>query len=254
MISIVPLRQILIVVSLLLGVCLGAQVHADPNEYIEGEFAFVRIQYDTYRSSGFGSNSWQIDFPDADTNFLLGVSRLTNIKVKEHPIVLRLDNEEIFQYPFLYALEMGNGGGPYFSELEMANLREYLLRGGFLFIDDFWGTWQWEAFYRSFSQIFPDKELVELKSDHEIYHVFYDIDGPQMIPAVRNPNNQPEQDVEFASNWAMLDDDGRVMVLINWNSDIGDGWEHTYHPIYPTRYANLAYQLGINYLIYSLTH
>jgi hypothetical protein len=140
------------------------QAHADPNEFIEGEFAFVRIQYDTYRSSGFGSSSWQIDFPDADTNFLLGVSRLTNIKVKEHPIVLRLDDEEIFKYPFLYALEMGNGGGPYFSEVEKENLREYLLRGGFLLIDDFWGTWQWEAFYRSFSQIFPEKELVEIKA------------------------------------------------------------------------------------------
>lgn len=227
---------------------------SDPDEFVEGEFAFVRIQYDTYRSSGFGSNSWQIDFPQADTNFLLGVSRLTNIKVKENPIVLRFDNDEIFEYPFLYALEMGQGGGPYFSELELQNIREYLLRGGFLFVDDFWGTWQWEAFHRSFKQIFPDKELVELKSDHEIYHVFYDVDGAQMIPAVRNPNNQPEQDVEFASNWAMLDDDGRIMVLVNWNSDIGDGWEHTYHPAYPTRYANLAYQLGINYLIYSLTH
>jgi hypothetical protein len=84
--------------------------------------------------------------------------------------------------------------------------------------------------------------------------VYYDIEGPQMIPALGNENAQPERDVGEASLHAILDDDGRIMVLINWNTDMGDGWEHTYHPRYPTRYANLAYQMGLNYLIYSMTH
>jgi hypothetical protein len=75
-----------------------------------------------------------------------------------------------------------------------------------------------------------------------------------MIPALSRDDTQGEQGIDVASNHAILDDDGRIMVLINWNSDMGDGWEHTYHPYYPTRYANAAYQLGINYLIYSLTH
>jgi hypothetical protein len=95
---------------------------------------------------------------------------------------------------------------------------------------------------------------VELSGDHPIFHSYYDIDGPQMIPRIHNTTNQPEQDVDVAINRAVLDDDGRVMVLINWNSDIGDGWEHTYHPAYPTRFATMAYRLGINYLIYALTH
>ncbi|MDO9476185.1 MAG: DUF4159 domain-containing protein [Pseudohongiella sp.] len=221
---------------------------------IAGEFAFARVQYDSYYQGGFGYGPWSVDFPDADRNFLRGVARLSNVRVMPEPIVLRLDNDEIFEYPFLYMLEVGRNGGPYFSPSELGNLREYLLRGGFLLIDDFWGTREWQAFESSFSAVFPEREIVRLQADHEIFRVYYDIDGPQMIPALGNENAQPERDVGEASLHAILDDDGRIMVLINWNTDMGDGWEHTYHPRYPTRYANLAYQMGLNYLIYSMTH
>lgn len=226
-----------------------------------GEFNFVRVQFDTYgvgnRFRGFlgdGGPPWSIDFPDADKNFLRGVSRLTNVRVMQEPIVLRFDDERIFDFPFLYMLEVGQQGGISLSEQEIHNLREYLLRGGFLLIDDFWGTRQWNAFMASFSQVFPDREVIELKSDHEIFHTYYDLDGPKMIPALSRDDTRGEQDIDAASNHAILDDNGRIMVLINWNSDMGDGWEHTYHPYYPTRYANSAYQLGINYLIYAMTH
>lgn len=223
-------------------------------------FTFVRIQYDTDSGHWDGDEdwgpwrTWAVDFPAADRNFLRGVRRLTNIHINKEPIVLRLDDDRIFEYPFLYILEVGRQGGVQFSEKERRNLREYLLRGGFLFIDDFWGTWQWSNFYRTFSKVFPDKPIVELSKDHQIFHCFYDIDGPQMIPRISNTDNYPEQDVDVAINRAVLDEDGRIMVLINWNSDIGDGWEHTYHPVYPTQYANMAYRLGINYLMYALTH
>ena len=222
-------------------------------------FTFVRIEYDTTGGDWYGDEewgrwrTWAVDFPAADQNFLRGVRRLTNIHVNKEPIVMRLDDDRIFEYPFLYMLEVGRQGIQ-LSEKEMHNLREYLLRGGFLFIDDFWGTWQWANFYKTFAQVFPDKSVVELNRDHQIFHSFYDIDGPQMIPRVHNVENYPEQDIDVAINRAVLDDDGRVMVLMNWNSDIGDGWEHTYHPFYPTQYANMAYRLGINYLMYALTH
>jgi len=219
-----------------------------------GEFNFVRVQFDTYYGQGFGFGTWSIDFPDADMNFLRGVSRLTNIRVMSEPIVLRIDDEGIFDYPFLYMLEVGQAGGLVLDSAETENLREYLLRGGFLLIDDFWGQRQWDNFFAAFSQVFPDREIIELEPDHEIFHVYYDIDGPQMIPALYRSDDFGEQGIDHASNHAILDDEGRVMVLINWNSDMGDGWEHTYHPAYPTRYANSAYRLGINYLMYSMTH
>ena len=222
-------------------------------------FTFVRVQYDSMSGGwgedwGRGGETWSIDYPDADINFLRGVTRLTHIHINRNPTVLRLEDDRIFEYPFLYMLEMGRAGGPQFSDKEMQNLREYLLRGGFLFIDDFWGRYEWDTFYQAFARVFPDRPVVELDKDHPIFHCFYDIDGPQMIPGIWNAHNQAKEDADRAHNRAILDDDGRVMVLINWNSDIGDGWEHTYTPAYPTKYANLAYQLGINYLIYAMTH
>ncbi len=219
-----------------------------------GEFNFVRVQFDSYFGGGYGYGPWSIDFPDADMNFLRGVSRLTNVRVMSEPIVLRFDDERIFDYPFLYMLEVGQGGGITMTPGEIANLREYLLRGGFLLIDDFWGQREWDNFEAAFTQVFPDREIVELTAEHEIFHVYYDIDGPQLIPALYRTDERGEQGIDYASNHAILDDAGRVMVLINWNSDMGDGWEHTYHPSYPTRYANAAYRLGINYLMYSMTH
>ena len=242
-----------------------ARVPADLEPLFDeaGEFNFVRVRFNTYFNGGgfrggfrggMGDGPWAIDFPDADINFLRGVSRLTNIRVMSEPIVLGFDNPQIFDYPFLYMLEVGQGGGIVLSAAETENLRQYLLRGGFLLIDDFWGQRQWDAFYAAFSQVFPDREIVELPPEHEIFHVYYDIDGPQMIPALYRSDEYGEQGINSASNHAILDDEGRVMVLINWNSDMGDGWEHTYHPDYPTRYANAAYRLGINYLMYSLTH
>ncbi len=216
------------------------------------EFTFIRIQYDSVGGDleDFGGwDTWSIDYPDADFNFLRGVTRLTNVHINAEPAVLRLDDDRIFEYPFLYMLELGRNGGPAFSEKAIHNLREYLLRGGFVLVDDFWGEYQWDVFERAFSRIFPDRPMVKLEKDHQIFHIFYDIDGAQRIPGrgFWNPDAPPV-------NRAILDDEGRVMVLINWNSDMGDGWEHTYDPGYPTQYANLAYQLGINYLIYAMTH
>ena len=221
---------------------------------LAGEFAFVRVQYDSYFRGGFGYGPWSVDFPDADRNFLRGVARLSHVRVMPEPIVLRLDDDQIFEYPFLYALEVGRNGGPFFTPPEINNLREYLLRGGFLLIDDFWGTREWEAFESSIRMVFPDRELERLAPDHEIFRIYYDTQGPQMIPALGNPDNMAERDVDTTAVYAIRDDDDRIMVLVNWNTDMGDGWEHTYHPRYPTRYANLSYQMGLNYLIYSLTH
>ncbi|MYA36816.1 MAG: DUF4159 domain-containing protein [Gammaproteobacteria bacterium] len=241
--------------ALVFALCGGASGQSMEIDYDDaGEFNFVRVQFDTNYGRGFGYGAWAIDFPDADENFLRGVSRLTNIRVMSNPIVLRLNDERIFDYPFLYMLEVGQNGGIILSPSEIENLREYLLRGGFLLIDDFWGQNEWDNFQAAFGRVFPDREITELPPDHEIFRVYYDIDGPQMIPALYRTDEFGERGIDHASNHAILDDAGRIMVLINWNSDMGDGWEHTYHPAYPTRYANSAYRLGINYLMYSMTH
>lgn len=222
------------------------------------EFTFIRIRYENAGGgwgdawgggAGRSGGTWSIDYPDADYNFLRGVTRLTNIHINMEPAVLTLDDDRIFEYPFLYMLELGRNGGPAFSEKAIYNLREYLLRGGFLLVDDFWGEDEFAVFQQAFSRVFPDRPMVDLDKSHQIFHSFYDIDGAQSIPGIRGWH-----DGSNPVNRAILDDEGRVMVLINWNSDMGDGWEHTYHPEYPTYHANLAYRLGINYLMYAMTH
>ena len=137
-----------------------------------GEFNFVRIMFDSYYGRGYGFGPWSIDYPDADINFLRGVSRLTNIRVMREPIRLRFNDPDIFDYPFLYMLEVGQAGGITLAPDEIEMLREYLLRGGFLLIDDFWGQREWNNFYAAFSQVFPDREIIKLESDHEIFHVY----------------------------------------------------------------------------------
>ena len=215
-------------------------------------FSFIRIQFDSM-GQGWRSGGWAHDYPEAEINFLRGVTRLTEIHIRPEPEVLRLDDDRIFEFPFLYLVEIGRDGGPDFTEKEVQNLREYLLRGGFLLIDDFKGTAGWQVFRYVFQQIFPDSKWMKLDPSHPVFHSFYDINGAQRIPGIYFLYNPP-LDHQNPENWAILDSDGRIMILVNWNSDMGDGWEHTYDAEYPTKYANLAYQLGINYLIYALTH
>ncbi|MBT8334193.1 MAG: DUF4159 domain-containing protein [Desulfobacterales bacterium] len=217
------------------------------------EFTFIRVQFDAVEH-GWGHGGWAHDYPAAEVNFLRGVSRLSRIHIHAEPAVLRFDDDRIFEFPFLYLVEIGRDGGPDFTEKEVENLREYLLRGGFLLIDDFKGNVGWQVFRRAFENIFPDSQWLKLDPHHAIFHIFYDIEGAQRIPGIYFLHGNTPSDHMNPENWAILDSQGRIMVLINWNSDMGDGWEHTYDEHYPTKYANLAYQLGINYLIYALTH
>ena len=241
---------------LLCWLCAGAATAQQRSAQIGAagdEFTFIRVQFDSQRQ-GFGSGAWAHDYPEAETNFLRGVSRLSRIHIHAEPAVLRLDDERIFEFPFLYLVEIGRDGGPNFSAQEIENLREYLLRGGFLLIDDFKGEAGWQVFRQAFAEIFPDSPWIKLGRDHPVFHIYYDIDGAQRIPGIYFLYGNAPYDHMQPENWAILDGTGRIMILINWNSDMGDGWEHTYDEMYPTKYANLAYQLGINYLLYALTH
>ncbi len=232
-----------------------------PDWQEKAEFARARLAYPNYtgsaygrsRRGGGGGGSWTTDYPKSDRIFLQGVRRLTRIQTQPIEQVVSLDDDEIFQYPFVYAVEVGHWG---LSDPQAQKLREFLLRGGFLMVDDFHGSIEWEVFMQSMSRVFPDRPVVDLANSDEIFHVLYDVDQRVQVPGVPALNSGVtfEQDGVVPRWRGVLDDRGRIMVAICHNMDLGDAWEWADAAWYPERYATLAYQIGINYIVYSMTH
>jgi hypothetical protein len=223
-------------------------------DWPSNEFHFVRMVYrDGGVSRGYGDRSWTVDYPEAEHHFHLGVSRLTKVDIGEQARMLRVTDDAIFDYPWLYAVEVGRW---YLDEIEAARLREYLLRGGFLMTDDFHGSYQWEGFVESMRRVFPDRPIVEIEQTDEVWHVLYDLDNRIQIPGIRPLMfGQTYEEDGVTPRWrGIYDDDGRLMVAINFNMDLGDAWEHADDPRYPEPMTTLAYRFAVNYVVYSMSH
>ena len=185
-------------------------------------------------------------------DLMQGINRLTRVDGKsvewsgEGGRIIQLTDDRVFDYPWLYAVEVGQW---YLSDSEAARMREYLDRGGFLIVDDFWGPYEWSVFVESMLRVFPDRPIVELGEDHALLHVLYDLDQRTQIPG-RGGNRRGT-----VPHWrGIFDDENRLVVAINFNMDMGDAWEHADDPWYPEPYTALAYRFAVNYLIYSMTH
>lgn len=251
------------------------------------EFDFVRLAYSDGDAFGFGGGfgrrggSWMTDAPEAEEHFLQGLKRLSRVNAGEEGIGIRPSDPELFDHPWVYGVEVGRW---YLDERDAAQLREFLLRGGFLMVDDFHGTVQWESFMQSMRRVFPDRPVVEIPDEHEVFHVAYDLGGPVVtydtekrlregggdaavvklppghrkiqIPgifAIMNGTTYEQDGV--VPHWrGIFDDEGRLMVAINFNMDMGDAWEHADNPQYPQPMTALAYRFGVNYVLYAMTH
>lgn len=186
-------------------------------------------------------------------HFSAGLDRLTNIDVATNGVVLQMNSDGVFDYPWIYAVEVGSLT---LSNYEVKNLREYLLRGGFMMVDDFHGQFEWANFEAVMRQVFPDREIKELTEHSEVFHVLYDLTSREQIPGIRAlMNNRTWEKGGRYPHWrAIFDDNGRVMVAINFNQDIGDAWEHADDARYPAPLTSQAYRLGVNYVVYAMTH
>ncbi len=223
----------------------------------EHEFYFTRGiysgEFDDYDQGG----RWAVDYPKADRQFLVALKRLSLVDAYASDHALELTDPQLRRFPFLYAVEVGSMS---LTEAEAMALRNYLLAGGFLVIDDFWGSWAWEQFVSQMQQVFPERVIVDVPRDHPIFHVFYNIDNLVQVPNLRlgwgadegGPTH--EYDGYEPHLRGIFDDDGRLMVLINWNTDLGDAWEWADHPRYPLRFSTYAFEIGINFVIYGMTH
>lgn len=222
------------------------------------EFHFIRAEYrDLYRArGGFGRGWWMQDWPEADHHFTLGIRRLTRLDVGE-PRHLPLTDNRLFDYPWIYATQAGYWN---LSDAETARLREYLLRGGFLVVDDFYGPQEWEVFREAMQRTLGDQPILELEMDHPLMHVLFDIHEKTQIPGLRHlgigrGGRTFAQIPAGPPHWrALVDDRGRLIVAVNFQMDVGDAWEHADLPEYPAEMTGLAYRFGINYIIYAMTH
>lgn len=219
------------------------------------EFFFTRAIYSGSRGGwGRRGQSWATDYPKADHQFMVVVKRLTNIDGYDYHNAVRLDDPNLRRFPFLYALEVGYMR---LSSPEVEGLRNYLLAGGFLVIDDFWGTREWANFVHEIRRVLPGREIEELSVDHPLFDAFYHIEEIRQVPGFgRGIAGRPtfERDGYTPHVYGIHDDDGRLMVVVNFNTDLGDAWEHAESPYYPLEYSTYAYEMGVNMIVYGLSH
>jgi hypothetical protein len=226
------------------------------DEFVDDVFTFVRIKY----NSASGWRRWATDYPDSDLNFSYRLQQLTSLKVDPEGKVIELTDPELFDYPFIYMIEPG---GLEFTEDEVKALRRYLLNGGFLMVDDFWGEAEWDNFYYEIKRVFPDREPVELPLEHPIFHCVYDLKEKPQVPSIGVAQwgrfegvTWEREDARKVHYRAIFDDDGRMMAIICHNTDLGDGWEREGEdPWYFREFSEKkAYPIGINIVFYAMTH
>lgn len=230
-------------------------------------FTFARVEYDSYGGfgRGRGGGGWRTDYPDSDLNFSLRLQQLTTLKVNPEPVIVRLTDDELFDYPFIYIIEPGS---LMFSPEEQTALRRYCLNGGFLMVDDFWGDSQYENLRRELEIVFPGRTPTEVPLEHEIFHCVYDLKEKPQVPALGRPRINAAGEIE---TWeyprdgsdastpyyrAIYDDEGRIMVFICHNTDLGDGWEREGEDkwYFDEFSVKKAYPMGINIVTYAMTH
>jgi hypothetical protein len=263
----VALRLGLIVPALALQVGGGFQRYRSPYDAgaadAKHEFAWSRLRYDSQGGAfgggfgfyGRGGGAWSRDYPKADITFLAALRRLTRVDARSYQQVVDLDSDDIFNFPFVYAVQVQTWS---FSEAQATRLREYLLRGGFLMVDDFHGTADWESFLRGMRAVLPEAQypITDLSDNDEIFHVLYDIGQRFQVPGEQYVSTGRTYEKDgYVPKWrAIRDAKGRVIVAICHNMHLGDAWEWADDSQYPEPFASLAFRVGIDYVMYSMTH
>jgi hypothetical protein len=231
----------------------------------DGAYTFCRGMYDSDRRED-GGMGWWTDYPDADTNFSIRLSELTKTRISRQPdgepnhFVVRLTDDLLFQCPMI---EMEDVGTMRLSEEEVARLREYLLKGGFLYVDDFWGEWAWEQWVEEIGRVLPPKDypIVDLTPEHPIFRTMFVVPRLPQIPSINHWRRSGGQTSERGAESAVpdiagiADRRGRLMVVMTHDTDISDAWEREGEdPRYFYLFSPDGYAVGINIVLYALTH
>jgi hypothetical protein len=217
-------------------------------------FTFVRVKHSSLGGARL-RGGWATDYPDSDLNISARLAKVTGLTVDPDGKILTLTDPELPKHPFIYLVEPG---GLHLSDDEARGLRSYLLGGGFLMVDDFWGEAEWENFATELAKVFPDREPKELPLTHPVFHAYYRLDHkPQVVSihAALTGAATERADAGEVHYRGLTDDQGRLMAIICHNTDLGDGWERQGDDgRYAREYGEKrAYPMGINILVYALT-
>ncbi len=230
---------------------------------VEGElpgrypFYWTRAVYSGYGRGwwgGRGGGSWATDYPKGDRQFLVVLKRLVRLNAYDWENAVSLADPGIRRFPVIYAVEVGRME---LTDEEIEGLRSYLDAGGFLIVDDFWGSREWSVFEWNMSRVFPERSIEDIPSDHPIFSAYYDIEEILQVPNINNGAGgyqTHERDGYVPYVRGIFDDERRLMVVVNWNTDLGDAWEWAESPYYPLEYSTFAYEMGANMIVYGMSH
>ena len=237
----------------------GTPMWENPPEFAKDVFTFARIRY-SQGDFGRSRGGWSTDLPDSDLNFSYRLQQMTSIKADPEGRIIDIMDPDLMNFPFIYIVEPGR---LYLKPEEITRLRDYLLNGGFLMMDDFWGEAAWANVARVFQEVFPERRFIELPLEHPLYSGVFPIKEKGQIPAVeRGERSQydgitwEQEDAKVVHHRALFDDKGRLMVLATHNTDNGDGWEREgeYEYYFRNFSEKIAYPLGINIIFHVMTH
>jgi hypothetical protein len=228
-------------------------------------FVFCRGIYRSDRREA-GGQGWSTDYPDAELNFSIRLSELTKTRVKHDQtgkpeyVTIRLTDDDLFQCPYLHMEDVGTMA---LTDLEVTALRTYLLKGGFIWVDDFWGSYAWENWLRQIARVLPPAEypVIDLPLDHPIFKSQFELKEFPQIPSIQmwrgNPTMTSERGADSAEvhHRGIVDARGNVMVFMSHNSDISDAWEREGEdPRYFYQFSPKGYGVGINVMLYAMSH
>jgi len=234
-----------------------------PDDYRQpAEFTFARLMYPPAATARFdragrywaqGMSSWTQDYPRADRHLAQALRRLTRINTRSVEQAVNLDDDdEVYNWPWVYAVRTGEWD---LTEAQAKRLRDYIERGGFLMVDDFWGTFEWQVFMRSMNRVFPDRPPVDVDNADALFHTIYDLNDRFRVTGAWGRFGRPYQDDGDTPYWrAIYDGKNRVVLAIVANSDLGDSWEYADDPSYPEKWSGLGIRVAVNYIAYGMTH
>lgn len=226
-------------------------VEDPPDAWEKTEFAFARLRYRSGRD-GFYRARWGIDSNKSERQFIIALRRLSRIHARSVEEIVDIESDEIYNWPWIYGVGIGDWT---LSESHVARLKNYFERGGFLMVDDFHGEREWADFMAGVNRIFPNSDLVELDDDAQIFHVVHNLSQRFQVSGLNIVRGMPYERGGIEPHWrAVVDSRGRVQVAICFNMDVGDAWEWADYPPYPERLSSLAFRVGVNYVVYSMTH